>query len=123
MTQEDKKLLLKDLCARLPYGVVKIKIGDYSDYILQAISPIKDKPILVKLTENDKDYLVHVSLENVKPYLRSLSSMTGEERVELSLYENPIQITDFYYSHHLDGRYMIEKGLALEAPKDMYKTE
>ena len=56
----------------------------------------------------------------IKPYLRPMSSMTEEERKELSYYENPVQITDFYYSHHIDCRFIIEKGLALEAPEGMY---
>lgn len=52
-----------------------------------------------------------------------MSSMTIEERTELNNYFNPIQRTDFYYSHHLDCRFLIEKGLALEVPEGMYKIE
>lgn len=108
MTQEDKELLLKDLCARLPYGLwiddgyaLAIHI-DYSDVHFE-------------------NYFNGILNGNVKPYLRPMSSMTEGEREELSRYENPIERTDFYYSHHIDCRFMIEKGLALEATEGMYK--
>lgn len=108
MTQEEKELLLKDLCARLPYGLwiddgyaLAIHI-DYSDVHFE-------------------NYFNGILSGNVKPYLRPMSSMTEGEREELSRYENPIERTDFYYSHHIDCRFMIEKGLALEATEGMYK--
>ena len=59
----------------------------------------------------------------IRPYLRPMYSMTEEEKKELSNYENSVQRTDFFYSHHIDCRFMIEKGLALEAPEGMYKEE
>ena len=52
-----------------------------------------------------------------------MSDMTEKEIEELSNYVNPVQRTDFFYSHHIDCRFMIEKGLALEAPEGMYKTK
>jgi hypothetical protein len=52
-----------------------------------------------------------------------MSNMTEEEIEELSNYVNPVQRTDFFYSHHIDCRFMIEKGLALVAPEGMYKTK
>jgi hypothetical protein len=83
-------------------------------------------------------------IEEIKPYLRPLSSMTQEECTQLFvllpkhyvIYQDQIHnlgengkilpehietIIDFYNSHHLDWRGLIPKGLALEAPKDMYK--
>lgn len=108
MTQENKELLLKDLCARLPYGLwiddgyaLAIHI-DYSDVHFE-------------------NYFNGILNGNVKPYLRPMSSMTEGEREELSRYENPVERTDFYYSHHIDCRFMVEKGLALEATEGMYK--
>lgn len=78
----------------------------------------------------------------IKPYLRPMSSMTEKEKTELdkaydTLLENlksgvsgfnaDAEATafdvDFYNSHHFDFRGLIEKGLALEAPEGMYKTE
>ena len=119
MTQEDRKLLLKDLSVRLPYEVF-LKIGEYSDYTLQGIVPSNiNKPLLVRCNGSDFD----CSIEVVKPYLRQLSSMTEEEKTELfQLMGNgtDIQRIDFYLSHHFDYRGLIEKGLALEAPEGMY---
>ena len=100
MTQKEKQLLLKDLCARLPYRVMIKSVGENKVIGLWDLKDVDNLPL---------------------PYLRPLSSMTEEERKELSYYENSVQITDFYYSHHIDCRFIIEKGLAIEAPENMYK--
>ena len=113
MTQEEKKLLLIDLSARLPYGVKMWFPSAFAPFVL-------DEFILNVARKRD---------ENFKPYLRPLSSMTEEEEKE---YENCFQsddttaatlLVDFYNKHHFDYRGLIEKGLALEAPANMYKTE
>ena len=118
MTQEEKQLLLKDLCARLPYGVIlNINNGKYRE----------DKKIWPSLFDSD-------SLWDVKPYLRSMSSMTEKERREycnecnkvlLMRYraENHYPVTDWLLSHHFDFRRLISMSLALEAPAGMYNTE
>lgn len=80
-------------------------------------------------------------LEKMLPYLRPMSSMTKEEKEEVRqrfCYEWEESIMELYYSieirdfdcfidwlnaHHFDYRELIEKGLALEAPIDMYKTK
>ena len=80
----------------------------------------------------------------IKPYLRPMSSMTEEEKKEMSEESNRLAFesalsgaygicpktmayntfnVDYCLSHHLDYRGLIEKGLALEAPEGMYKTE
>lgn len=134
MTQEDKELLLKDLCARLPYGV-RIKYS-YSTFLTY------------KLTyEILKGFEVYGKL--IIPYLRPISSMTEEEKAEfyklkqfsvtvimpngVSLLkptyivdleedgEGLNHLYDWLNAHHFDYRNLIEKGLALEASKDMYK--
>ena len=126
MTQEEKQLLLIDLCARLPYGV-KVKISDESILMeesnnekgtLYGKESMSDDCFVIKCKSNDSWI---ISCEDFKPYLRPMSSMTEEERKELSNYENPVQRTDFFYSRHIDCRFMIEKGLALEAPEGMYR--
>lgn len=117
MTQEEKQILLKDLCARLIYGVMCDRLGQPKK--LLSVSPNKDYCIeLDNGVYSPNEY----KIEDVKPYLRPMASMTEEERNELSHYENSVQRTDFLYSHHIDCRYMIEKGLALEAPEDIYKN-
>ena len=129
MTQEDKELVLKDLCARLPYddiyGEVHMQIvGESKPFIL------KEKPITF---DDIKDFTEEDGvIFNIKPYLRPMSSMTEEERQELNLipsstedegfvgsYPNGKDV-DYLNSHHFDYRGLIEKGLAIEAPEDMY---
>jgi len=80
MTQKEKSLLLKDLCARLPYGVF-CNIGLYHPLPLQRLFVDKLDGILLDFYEDGKDYQVYLS--EVKPYLRPMSSMTEEEKKEL----------------------------------------
>ena len=109
MEQKLKDLLVKDLCARLPYGV-KCNINFNQ----------KDGTLTTELLQG-----VMIDSISVKPYLRPMSSMTEEERKEYERFSHfsiglaPI-LMDWFYSHHLDCCGLIEKGLALEAPKDMY---
>ena len=97
MTREDKELLFKDLSARLPYHVrckIWLKDGTTEEGILD-------------LKHNYADVLQDAFYYNkieIKPYLRPLSSMTKDERIELSNCENTIQRADFFYLHHLDPR-------------------
>ena len=135
MTQKDKELLLKDLCARLPYGV-KIYFGG----IPKLLTSITVKPgyteILVEgeygkaaycdfiSTYNNKEYLQEEIAEKCKPYLRPMSSMTEEEKAEfLSLPMKVYSMNSFDWlnTHHFDYRGLIELGLALKAPEGMYE--
>lgn len=140
MTQEEKQLLLKDLCARLPYGV-KLHIPSFSD-TPQRLQQISDYE-----TVKINDYVSPIVIDGVKPYLRPMSSMTEEEfleyhdikynkvtyrnnykRIDVGKFHNvgiiPIEdYLDWLNAHHFDYRGLIEKGLALEAPEGMYKTE
>ena len=133
MTQEEKQLLLQDLCARLPYGVICKMWGSKEENALEAKFTASDYASL----ESDSPY----SLEYCKPYLRPMSSMTDEEKEELYEVSGLIcydglftckklakkqsfiaDTTDWLNAHHFDYRGLIEKGLALEAPEGMYKT-
>ena len=115
MAQEDKKLLLVDLCARLPYGVILVAQNGKTTYQTDGNTAAE---LLVE--------------EGWKPYLRPMSSMTEEEK--LLFYQNTLQYNeetgyseytyesiDWLNTHHFDYRGLIEKGLALEAPKEIYK--
>lgn len=126
MTEEEKQLLLKDLCSRLPYELwVKYDNNDYiatgyghgrvsllTSMFSSAVGPC---PLIV----------------DVKPYLRPMSSMTEEEVKEYKQFLEDIegyaysidcvQQIDWLNAHHFDYRGLIEKGLALESRKDMYK--
>lgn len=121
MTQEEKQLLHKDLCGRLLYGVI-IEITSDAGMVDVSYNMRLDAGLLDDLLHNEEDF---------KPYLRPMSSMTEEEKEEL--YQKTgfkiddcilgLSAFDWLNAHHFDYRGLIEKGLALEAPEDMYKTE
>ena len=122
MTQENKELLLKDLCARLPYGV-KIKLIrwdiDEGMYINTTLEP-DDIERLLNVEEGDTE---------IKPYLFPLSSMTEEQYDELYIdsrvkndsidildaLANDMDAIDWLNENHFDYRGLIEKGLAIDA--------
>jgi len=130
MTQGEKQLLLQDLCARLPYGVKGIITynGDKDIFTIKGIFNI----LFLSDTE-----CCHI--EDFKPYLRSMSSMTEEEKKEFDKVLNSCndkvfacpekerrykffdaEQEDFMNAHHFDYRGLIEKRLAIEAPEGMY---
>ena len=118
MTQEDKKLLLKDLSARLLYGVKGIITYDKSNttFTVEGI----DNNVL-HLSDAEDCYV-----EDFKPYLRPMSSMTEEEKAEflsLPMKEYSMNSFDWLNAHHFDYRGLIEKGLAIEAPEGMYNLK
>ena len=111
MEQEDKELLLKDLCARLPYGVkCQIDYDNEEDTDL-GIERYRDDRIVSVCTETEEIGLYEESVysppEYVKPYLFPLSSMTEEEAKELSVLYGikdvlSINITDEYIDFKVD---------------------
>lgn len=133
MKEEDKELILKDICFRLPYNIkVHIK-GEYKTPIKVYTVYIEDKTITYfKGLECFEEYI-----ENIKLYLRSMSSMTEDERneyfsvkmretervalAEIYRPEAISEIIDWLNAHHFDYRGLIEKGLAIEVDKDFYK--
>lgn len=150
MTQEGKELLFKDLSARLPYGImVDVRGGEFDSY--------KYPYQLTAISKFGLDSFCKVyhpiyipfgvpNVENVKPYLCPLSSMTEEEKEELlqiindetsdiieqlknnncgimegKYHFNSLKEFDWLNAHHFDYRGLIERGLALAAPDGMYK--
>jgi hypothetical protein len=138
MAQKNKELLLRDLSARLPYGV-KFQAEDSNVYTLDAANY----------------FTLQIKGVVFKPYLRPISSMTKEEwgefekkfevplgaggnatyfkvydyvvidfgcRYEMNL-SDMADMLSWLYLHHFDINNLIEKGLALEAPEGMYKIE
>ena len=113
MNKEDKESLLKDLCCRLPYGV-KCKYYDCckGDYDSGTICGFERKEFI-----QIDGVCIHV--EEVKPYLFPLSSMTAKQKQKY--YELCIEIgdiseeIDYLTANHFDYRGLIEKGLAIDA--------
>ena len=131
MTQEDKDLLLRDLCARLPYGVFCVGTTYELDDDGERYIPVKVKDTLTEIHNYKLEtasvrlgLISSCKLETVKPYLRPMSSMTEEEKQILELcnaFVEPRSIElkiDFYNNQHLDYRGLIEKGLAIEVTEE-----
>ena len=117
MTQEEKELLIKDLCARLPYGV---KINENTQGDFTVIGLTMERVFTTCETEGcHNDFPV----ECVKPYLFPLSSMTEEQEkeynnlncYELGCFPHSEEALDYLTKNHFDYRYLIEKGLAIDA--------
>lgn len=122
MTQEDKELLLKDLCSRLPYGV-KCNVGDDKPYTLSRIEVDGINGHLLDFIENKNGLDMQVYLSEVKPYLFPLLSMTEEQQIDLAKFvANGIHdeniLYDWYNKNHFDYRGLIEKGLAIEVTEE-----
>lgn len=121
MEENLKQLLLKDLCARLPYGV-KVKTP-YNDAILRGIVDRKGVKTTIDYTDIVTDKQTY-PIRYIKPYLRSMSSMTEKEMEEYkgTFVELPneeylvrtIRTIDWLNAHHFDYRGLIEKNLALD---------
>lgn len=120
MRQEDKELLLKDLCARLPYGVkINTIQGDFT--LLGLTNERAFTTCEVEGCHND------FPIDCIKPYLFPLSSMTEEQKMFLKqqnwciaistsgTVETTIEGFDWLNKNHLDYRCLIEKGLAIDA--------
>lgn len=134
MTQEDKELLLKDLCARLPYNVIcQVEFREFRKY--------KSKIMLLSGIFTDEAYFTTKSdsiySNEYKPYLFPLSSMTEEQKKyitdrwgindEFDFEINPdwgeyfvelgdiVDFIDWLNKNHFDYRGLIEKGLAIDA--------
>lgn len=129
MTQEEKDLLLKDLSARLPYGVYAETINELGETHINKIC-----------TENI-NLVSSRWFKECKPYLRPMTSMTEEEKKELKKLFDAEEVTsdsicffeggtleeyvsqvgysfcaeliDWLNERHFDYRGLIEKGLAI----------
>ena len=135
MTQEDKELLLKDLCVRLPYGV-KFACNK-NVYTAKGLD-------LIVTDEGDWEYAVTakgiapIEIDFIKPYLFPLSSMTEEQQKEANIFDDmdmdilsenlgrnhrnktniptaTYNYIDWLNKNHFDYRGLIEKGLAIDA--------
>ena len=133
MKQDDKELLLKDICARLPYGVKARVYNHWSD-------DIQDETITI---ENLHQLIKTFSIEDIKPYLFPISSISEEQKKYISdrwgvnedfdfeidpnwgeYFVDLCDSVDFInwcYENHFDINGLIPKGSALDATdKNIY---
>lgn len=135
MTQEEKQLLLKDLCMRIPYRTfVCLNPGAYNKPETCILTGVHGEQVHLNV---DSDPF---RIDHIKPYLRPMSSMTEEEVKEIQKinwqfykpengliecfvgdaddgYCSVSQMTgilDYLNAHHFDYRGLIEKGLAID---------
>ena len=117
MKPEDKDLLFKDLCARLPYGVKFLRESWNFEWD-------QELSVIEVLEDIDKDGYINrtkvYNVEDIKPYLFPLSSMTEEQEKEWlytlsSDYHITYDTVDWLNKNHFDYRGLIPMGLAIDA--------
>ena len=135
MIQENKQLLLKDLCARLPYGVKILHDGwdfdkdcDYST--IETLIGIDDRFIhTLWRDKKDKHSIVEpLSIIDYKPFLRPMLSMTEEEETTFeqlikdihykSRPSTALRLVDWLDKNMFDHRGLIPLGLAIEVTEE-----
>lgn len=136
MKQEDTQLLLKDLCTRLPFGICANLPNHHlvsHKYVIDDINAHNGWTNGL-LDCAGRIQIYGAKIEDIKPYLRPMSSMTEEEKKkyndivkntidfydcakseEVSFFITPI---DYLNSIHVDYRGLIPKGLAIEVTKE-----
>ena len=147
MTQDEKQMLMIDLCGRLSYGVKCIDITpleQFQDKNLWEIDRIRANVMDLGVSNCYECYGNYVSIHNIKPYLFPISSLTEKQKEEYNHIVNYISPDDtnnwaegefiyvdkgnyfaellhFYNRYHIDYRGLIEKGLAIDATnKNIY---
>jgi len=138
MTQEEKELLIKDICARLQSGLICSIYREDDEGFGWRDAECKG---YFKNKDNYEFYFEDIitidNIERLKPYLIPFSSMTEEEKsiylsycecddgdyIGETIYFNTIESFDYLNQIHIDYRNLIPKGLAIEAPENMYNTK
>lgn len=130
MTLSDKKLLVKYLCARLPYQL-KVKVdNDKEPYTLLAINA-NNNICVIGLQFDDVYATSRVEIERIRPYLRKKASMTAEEWTIYHdfcdehylfdyghVYFDTPESLDYLNENHIDYRGFINKGIAIEVTEE-----
>ena len=144
-----RDLLMKDISSRLSYGIicrVKYIINNETTDGEDVESEVDDKIIAIDTEYNEvkTEWLNEWnSIDNIRPYLRLLSSMTDDEKKQLYVdvmkghdedyeefkkaypddlrylmtkycFSDAFLVVDWMNEHHFDYRMLIEKGLAIE---------
>lgn len=120
MKQEDKELLLRDLCARIPYGVICIDNDINFTGKLKSLCIDYDTVTLDNIDNNNEFSICYI--KNIKPYLFPMSSMTEEQEIEFKNTCNGYceyywteETFDWLNKNHFDYRGLIPKNLANDA--------
>lgn len=134
MTETQRRRLLSELSARMPYGV-KVEGAWGNDGPCELSSMDFTHNVQVRVFED------WFNIDDIKVYLRPMSSMTEEEKeyiercMRIATDENygdywspacwyaMTNFTKFCYERHLDYGGFIQEGIARVAPEGMYKTE
>lgn len=130
MTQEEKDLLLQDICGRLPYGViVQVNDGLKGTYNSQLVQVFCDRLSCSVSVRNPLRECI--CIDSVKPYLRPMPSMTEDElqryhelcdideevgvgsSIEIIAAHDTPKSLDYLNSIHVDYRGLIPKGIAI----------
>lgn len=130
MTQEERDILLKDICARLPYNV-KAYVKHWSSLeqkYYEGVYDVKSAfPSLNEIHVQSSSGAVNITLgyyeHEFKPYLFPLSSMTDEQEEEynnlncweLGCFPHTEDALDYLIANHFDYRGLIEMGIAIDA--------
>ena len=138
MTQEDKNLLLKDLCARLPYGVIvyynngdviedrEMGLGSVHDFMFDNVEVKPYLRPMLDMTEEEEKYINKefdfyiklptwkgdITIINLRPYGIGSHLSTTVDNLKLT------KIIDWLNAHHFDYRGLIEKGFAIAVTKE-----
>ena len=142
MAQKDKELLLKDLCARLPYGVkvhaTVIDTDTNTEVEKVGVLSMIDTDTVVAFTSDDTNCYFYVTIHEIRPYLLPLSSMTEEQYekfIIISGWDGDIEdirrgkfscigyigldyiydTIDWFNENHFDYRGLIPAGAAIDA--------
>ena len=131
MKTGDKELLLRDLCSRLPYGV-KLWYESFEGVITLHSIDATHCGVEISIDSSDIGTPWWNNIEQVKPYLFPLSSMTEEQQKELYSIQGVLtvdfeleeykmvhlfqfqNVIDWFNKNHFDYRGLIEKGLAID---------
>lgn len=124
MKQEGKELLLKDLCGRLPYGV-KLWHESFENVIILHAIDATQFAVDISISNSNSSTTYWNSIEQVKPYLFPISSMTEEQS---KIYHELIGgmfgtgvlvnleiLIDWLNENHFDYRGLIPMELAIDA--------
>lgn len=111
MIQEEKELVIDDLCGRLPYGLI-IKCND-------GFRQAREKLVSIDIGNGLINY--DWRLTDIKPYLRKMSTMTEEEE-SIFINKQGYDIYEWLDENMFDYRGLIPRELAFEAKEGMYNN-